>query len=143
MPAVQTDLALSDDQKAQLKDLFAKKTREQLQASPVNINQRIREVLTKEQFQRLDEIRLQVAGLASVVAPRVARALKLTDDQVVKIRAIIQKERDAQKIQVPKPTHPFLELKAKVDPQIRELLTPEQQSAWDAMLGKPFIPAAR
>lgn len=137
MPAVQEDLQLTDAQKTQLKDLLRNKT--SVQTSPKLVNEQIREILTPDQFKRLEQIRLQVAGLMALAAPRLAKKLQITDDQANKIQTIVQKARDEQKAESPKPLRPFIELRDKVEPMIRALLTVDQLAAWQTLIGKPFV----
>lgn len=137
IPAVQDDLQLTDDQRAKLKTLLQNKT--SVQTNPKLVNEQIREILTPDQFKRLEQIRLQVAGLMVLAAPRVAKKLQITDDQASKIQSIIQKARDDQKAEVPKPAHPLIELRDNVEPLIRALLTPDQIATWQTLIGKPFV----
>jgi len=139
MPAVQEDLQLTDAQKDQLKALLAKKADSTVQTTPVNVNQQIKEILTKDQLKRLEQIRLQIAGLMAVVQPRIAKKLELTDQQTQQIQTLVQKAKQDLKAERPKPKHAGLELREKVDPQIRPILTPAQLTAWDTLVGRPFV----
>jgi Spy/CpxP family protein refolding chaperone len=141
MPAVQADLQLTDDQRDKLKALLQKRKDNPVQPTAINVNQQVREILTQDQLVRLEQIRIQIAGYMAVLQPKIAKKLQITDKQAAQILEVIQKARGEQRSEIPKPAHPFLELRAKVDPAILSILTSDQQTGWNQLTGKPFVPA--
>jgi hypothetical protein len=101
------------------------------------------ELLKPEQKKRLDQITLQVAGLVWITRPEVASSLKLTDEQkqkVVELQNAARKEMEQ-----------LLYSEARRDRQAElrkhheackqrmlDLLTDEQETKYNELLGKPF-----
>lgn len=164
--AVQRDLQLSPDQLAQVRtavrDLvdrqkaFAQEKdqakRKALAEEAVRVRLRVdREILKllkPGQAERLRQISLQTRSTASFFDPEVQAALKLTDEQIAKIRAIgmndysawnraaaaeFRKTRDMKVYQ-----NRQAEIRKRRDQAQTQVLTAEQQARWRKMIGEPF-----
>jgi Spy/CpxP family protein refolding chaperone len=107
---VQADLQLSDEQKESIKKL-ADKAREdraaltglsqedrraKMQEMRKDMETKVDAVLNDKQKARMKEIRLQVRGTAALTDKEVAESLKLTDDQVNKIKDLNKTLADAR-----------------------------------------------
>jgi Spy/CpxP family protein refolding chaperone len=155
---VQNDLKLTDDEKASIQKLqdAARDNRTALQglsgeertAKMAEITKeqdsKIAGILDDKQKARLKEIRLQQRGPQGLTDKELAEALKLTDDQVNKIKEIVdamQKEiqdafqsagqggdRTAMREKMTK-------LRKDTGDKILAVLTPDQKTSYDKMLG--------
>ena len=96
---VQKDLALTDEQKKAIKtisddfrssigDLSRDERREQMPELRKAMNAKIAALLNDQQKARMKEIELQSQGTGALTTKDVAAALKLSDDQVSKIKAL-------------------------------------------------------
>jgi hypothetical protein len=146
-PAVQAELKLTDQQKGKL-----------AAAAPVA------KVLDSQQRARLDQIELQGAGPAALTRPEVARALRLGDEQVGQIQAVLdellgshqqlresikraatiegegdigrQEERKEQ--EKARLRTGSAELRGQSMQRINAMLTRKQREAFTKLLGDPF-----
>jgi Spy/CpxP family protein refolding chaperone len=107
-PTVQKDLALTDEQKKSIETISADfrsslsgLSQEDRQAKMPELRKamedKIGAVLNDQQKARVKEIRLQVQGPAALSSKEVAEALKLTDDQVNKIKDLTKSLSDARR----------------------------------------------
>jgi hypothetical protein len=113
--------------------------------------QAVKETLKTEQFQRLVEIHLQVRGAEAFEERRVQDALKLTDEQIAKIRRIRDEATKQAQLLFPRGRPGNIRdvlnkvaalRKATLD-RVLALLTADQKKLWEKMIGEPFeIPAA-
>jgi hypothetical protein len=106
---------------------------------PATERKPLSELLTKEQLTRLREIHLQIdqrrLGPATILRyGEVADALKLSNEQRAKIRAIRRPGSFSERLS--------LEDQATAarlaDEQFLEVLSPDQQATWKDLLGEPF-----
>lgn len=88
-------------------------------------------LLTEEQLTRLEQIALQRRGVWALDDPTVATRIGLTATQRSLIWKTLQEAR-RRRWSRPEPSQPSL------DEQVAALLTPEQESSWQQMLGEPF-----
>jgi Spy/CpxP family protein refolding chaperone len=106
--SVQKDLALTDEQKESLKKIsddfrssMSGLSQEDRQSKMPELRKamedKIGAVLNDKQKARMKEIRLQVQGPAALSTKEVAEALKLTDDQVNKIKDLTKSLNDARR----------------------------------------------
>jgi eukaryotic-like serine/threonine-protein kinase len=103
---------------------------------------RIADILTPEQMKRLRQISLQQDFGRAFSDPRVVDALQLTSEQRTQIRAI---QDEAQVTIINLWPNDFKESRQlweqtwrEAITRIVELLTPEQQAAWQQLIGTPF-----
>jgi len=93
-------------------------------------------VLEPLQAKRLRELRVQREGWRSLAQPEVAAALKLTDEQSAQVGEILKAAQPAAG------TAEFFrrrrELPDEQKAHLRELLTEDQQQAWEKLKGAPF-----
>jgi Spy/CpxP family protein refolding chaperone len=106
----------------------------------------IDDVLTPEQVKRLDQILLQRAGVNTFTTPRIVKALKLTDDQKVKIREIEEELGKSLRETVPDDqkrlgdaSEMVAELRKLANEKALDVLTDAQRKAWLELTGKPFV----
>jgi RNA polymerase sigma factor (sigma-70 family) len=113
------------------------------------------DILKDDQVQRLRQLSLQRSGVRAFTDPEVVKGLKLTDEQMKKVIAII-KARDEKVRRVPgrmeairkeAGTSGILSVEINADRKIEaaavkevvvDVLTEEQEKAWKKMVGKPF-----
>lgn len=145
--AVQRHLGLRPDQVTRIRDATAeqdKRNKEfwnQPNADPAQLRKQFREhldaalkslaeILEPAQLQRLNEIVLQRQGIWALSTPEVADQLALTSSQR---SAIFNIQEDA--FRWPPHRHHFQG--PSPDERVRQILTPQQQTAWQQMLGEP------
>jgi Spy/CpxP family protein refolding chaperone len=161
---VAKDLELTDDQKASIKKI-ADKASEDRQALSADdratkgpeirkdMDEKIAAVLNDKQKARVKEIRLQMRGTAALADKEVAESLKLTDDQVAKIKDAMDARRKA--MADARPTggnqggdrdaarEKFTKMRKEADEKVLAVLTTEQKEQFDKMQGtKLELPAA-
>jgi len=130
MPAVRTELKLTDDQKTKIQDLsdkVQKKLREAFTAAGdrapdyQNINNEFTEqafkILNADQVDRVKQLQLQRDGIAALTRDDVAKKLGLTQDQIAKIKKL-QESLDQN--------------------DMLAVLTDQQRAKWKEMWGKEF-----
>jgi Spy/CpxP family protein refolding chaperone len=112
--------------------------------------QALRDVLSREQWMRLFQIRIQVGGtLAALTNPRIAARLKLTDEQnqkVAEIQKTVQEKTSAirrglRNLSQQERTERLAEarkLGQKAEQDALAVLTADQKEAFNKMKGEPF-----
>ena len=167
--AVQKELALTDDQKSQLKKLRDERTAEgqaffsafmglsqsemqnRIEERAKLSRQKIAQILTPKQLERLSEINVQVAGVAALGFADVAEKIGLTPDQKAKLKELAddtsrrltelfptsqaqlrdaQAQQDRQKKQAA--------IKSERNDKAMALLTDEQKSQFQKLQGEKF-----
>lgn len=106
----------------------------------------IKEVLTPQQLKRLEEISLQLEGPRALLRPEIADKVGLSPQQREKIREIYQSVgRPITPRDIPQGPEGREQLRERMKAQRKELeekvlsvLTPEQKTRWQTLLGKPF-----
>ena len=144
-PAVQAELRLTRRQGDQLsaavaevdqpfwllRDMPVAKCADKLDELLKQLRRRVDLALTDAQRERLDQIVLQARGFNGLVSPETAARLRLSDDQVSRLRAIA-----GSNLQTPREDG---DGKPKVEArQLLEVLSPEQADEWTNSFGKPF-----
>ncbi len=123
--------------------------RKQMDEVQKKIDAKVKESISADQWKRLNELRLQREGAASVRRPEVAAELKLTDEQKSKLKPLLDELRpqfgggrgrgENGGGQGNQPN--FEEMREKRDKasaEILGLLTPEQKKTWEALQGAKF-----
>jgi hypothetical protein len=157
---VQEELKLSDDQVKKVTEAAAKQGEARLKImQEVKESERpkkfqelakegdkaIADILTKDQANRLAEIRLQRRGALAIADPGIAQKLRLSDDQKNQVKEIMEaaaKQRDkivkdaggVRRAYFPK----IQEYMKTVGDNLMKMLTDDQKAKWKAMTGKPF-----
>jgi Spy/CpxP family protein refolding chaperone len=167
-PSVQQELQLSADQKAgflklhdeeQDRHLFAAgfigHSPDQIQARldqyAKENRDRLQKILTPRQTERLNEINLQVAGVAALGFDDVAKKLELTADQQARLKSIgDDARRQLAELNAPlngrpvdaasRPayTQKLNEIRSAQKTQAAAVLTAEQQAKFEQLQGKKF-----
>jgi len=169
-PTVQKELNLSDDQKAKISEAVnklrarmgqmppgmgdlseeerqaeLKKMRSKTQAQAEETKKTIEGILQPKQLERLREIALQVVGVRAVIDKEVQKSLKLSDDQVAKIKTIIddsRKEIEESRSDGSFNGDKFKEMNEECEKQLGDVLTADQKAALEKMKGEKLdIPA--
>jgi Spy/CpxP family protein refolding chaperone len=164
--SVQTELKLTDDQKAKFKEFQDKqeakmremradggfdreKMQEMFREAAEQGEKLVKDTLKKDQFQRYSEIKLQRAGVGALSEKDVQTSLKLNDDQKEKIKGITD-EYNADRRELMQGAAGggggnFAELRTKGEALSKEalekaqkVLTADQKTKFKEMLGKPF-----
>jgi hypothetical protein len=156
--SVQEDLKMTDDQAAKVKELqdkgqasFAKDLQGLSQAERLKKlaernkanEQALAGILKADQLKRLKQILLQVRGNQALQEPEVAEALKLTDDQKQKIKAIqaaaFREMRPlARDADDPETMKKLAEIRKATQEKVVGVLTDSQKATWKEMTGEPF-----
>ncbi|HWP30549.1 MAG TPA: hypothetical protein VNK96_02315 [Fimbriimonadales bacterium] len=153
-PAVQQELALTPAQLNALQERLRalrpdpnQKTRGRNPAETLEKAEGIiKEVLTPQQIKRLEEISLQLEGPRALLRPEIADKVGLSPQQREKIREIYRNVgRPTTPRDVPQGPEGREQLRERMKAQRKELeekllgvLTPEQRTRWQALLGRPF-----
>jgi Spy/CpxP family protein refolding chaperone len=130
-------------------DLSQEERREKMQAfqrtMQAEIDKGLKDVLKPEQTKRFNQISTQTAGVNAFATPRVADALKLTDDQKGKIRDIAQETQGQmrelfQEIQNDREAgmKKMAELRKSSTEKAIAVLTADQRTTWKDLTGEPF-----
>lgn len=103
----------------------------------------VSEVLSNDQKKRLDQILLQTAGLLCVTRPRVAKELKLSEEQKKRAAQMQQEARDEVEDLIHVTSDKQKDAKARElretsDKRLMELLTDDQEAKWKELTGAPF-----
>ena len=110
------------------------------------MDKKLQEILTADQYSRLKQIRLQVEGPRAMLRPEIAQKLGLTQDQRDQIQNVFQQDR---------PTPPpndgggqnggpgnfrqaMEERRTKIDKAVMAILTDSQKSTWHELTGAPI-----
>lgn len=101
------------------------------------------ELLTPDQKTRLDQVTLQVAGLLWIKQPHIAMALKLTEDQIKQAGKYQEEARKEMEELLHSTTrrdrHAELrKLHETSKKRLLDLLTDEQETKFNEMIGAPF-----
>jgi len=151
---VQADLKLTDDQKEQIKKIIADAPRPmrdpnmsreermaKAQEARKDLEDKINTVLNDSQKTRIKEIRLQVRGVQALSDKTVAESLKLTDDQVNKIKDLNKSLTDARTAAFSggRPDQDAMDkltkLRTETNEKILAVLTPDQKASFEKMQG--------
>lgn len=143
---VQAAIAQVDEPLWQRRDIPVQKVSEQLDALLAKLRQQLKRDLTASQLDRFDQIILQARGWKALVSPELAARLKLSTDQVSKLKAALAaatKEREAAEkelaSQLPAAQEQSRATMRKAEAKrFSEILTQKQQNDFTKLLGKPF-----
>jgi hypothetical protein len=109
------------------------------------MEKKIQEILTDDQYKRYKEIELQVQGAPAVLRPDVSQKLGITEEQRQQIRQILESNRPQmqppQGGDRPDPEKMRAEMEKRreeMNKKVLAVLTADQRSKWQTMLGKPF-----
>jgi hypothetical protein len=128
--SVQTDLKLKKTQTQQIQKVDAKMRKaalEAMQAGPQALfakmestqrdsEKELAEILAEEQMTRLRQIAMQLQGPQALLAPEASEKLQLTKEQSSQIEGLTRKE----------------------EKKLSTILTEEQRTKWQEMVGQPF-----
>lgn len=99
----------------------------------------IKKTLDEKQSKRLDQIAMQFTALQHLTKAKTIKALKLTEEQVQKLKDMqAQTRKDLLEIVDAKHSKKFAKLREKTRLAILALLTEEQQAQVREMAGAPF-----
>jgi Spy/CpxP family protein refolding chaperone len=152
---VQADLKLTDDQKEQIKKIIADAPRPmrdpnlsreermaKAQEARKDLEDKINTVLNDSQKVRIKEIRLQARGVQALSDKAVAESLKLSDDQVNKIKDLNKSLADARSAAFQGGGRPdqdaidkLTKLRTETNDKILAVLTPDQKASFEKMQG--------
>lgn len=113
------------------------------------LNKELPDILRPEQLKRLDQIHIQVNGIASFKRPDVQKKLNLTDEQKVEIRKIgeglqqgltevFKDVASAPLRKMPGAIRKVKQLKDEATQKAVEKLTSAQKQTWQEMTGEKF-----
>lgn len=132
-----------------LRDLGDDERREKMQeyarTTQAEINKGLAEILKPEQSKRFHQIQAQSAGIQAFSMPRVAEALKLTDEQKEKLRELNMSQFQAmgelrEQFQNDREgaMKKMAEIRKEGMTKAVALLTDAQKDAWKTLTGDPF-----
>jgi hypothetical protein len=167
-PAVQAELKLTEEQVTKIKEIVQEirvkhredfdkvrdlgqeerreKALELMKLISQETMQRLKGVLTAEQAKRLDQIRIQEEGMRAFTDAKVQRAIKLTDEQNEKLRAVTDElarktssifQTGGQGDFRDKLNKVFAVRKQAMEKAVA-LLNAEQKKIWKELTGEPF-----
>ena len=121
-----------------LKDVPAAKRQEQLAPFRRESERRGLELLSPEQRRKLEQIRMQQAGLATLAEPPIAERLQLNDQQRKQVAELLRQREEHMAAADKKVAHV---VRAEVERSLRSLLSDQQWAAWQMLaLGPPQPP---
>ena len=121
-----------------LKDLPAPKRQEQLAPFRRESERKGLELLSPEQRRKLEQIRMQRAGLATLAEPAIAERLQLNDQQRTQVAELLRQREEHTAAADKKAAHV---VRAEVERSLRSLLSDQQWAAWQMLaLGPPQPP---
>lgn len=102
-------------------------------------------LIDEKQTKRLDEIQIQVTGFSGALAmPKVAEALKITDEQQQDIRAAGQDSfAKLRELGQDATAEQRAEVMKEAETAMMKVLTDDQKKAYETLKGKPFEAAAK
>ncbi len=158
--SVQKELDLSEDQIEQadeqlakqresfsgLRDLEREERQEKFKEAEKANRTALASILNEDQLKRFKQIALQQRGARALADPQVSAALGLTDEQKNRLgeiqtasreemRSVFQAADGGDRQEMRKK---FQEVRAATNEKLMGLLTPQQQTKWKEMTGKPF-----
>jgi Spy/CpxP family protein refolding chaperone len=156
--AVQKELKLTPEQikkvKEETQDLFqpGPDGQQRLMIGPdtdlEEVDQRIEKLLKPEQVTRWNELHLQRIGFRSLTLPRVAKELKITNEQQTKIENLLEdfQQKLMERVQaqqaeggVVRGTPEMVaDLEKEMGTSMAKVLTEEQKKKWEVMKGAKF-----
>ncbi|HEY3899705.1 MAG TPA: hypothetical protein VGM54_13880 [Chthoniobacter sp.] len=163
---VQEDLKLSDEQKQKLReklsaDVEGARTVENMktgergpamqalrQTSYAKLEAFLKEILSAEQLQRFQQLKLQYETPAIMLQPEIGKALSITDEQRKQFMGVIQemkKESDPLMKAAKSGGNPqeilakVTKLRQDAQGRIEGLLSESQEKQWKAMTGPPLV----
>jgi thiol-disulfide isomerase/thioredoxin len=144
--AVQAAIAEVDESFWRLRDVPVKKCAAQLDSLLASLRLRSNRDLTPKQIERLDQIILQARGWKALVSPEIAERLKLSPDQVSKLKSALAdaiKEREvAEKSIADQSAASQEQVRAKLRKaeakRFSDVLSAKQQNEFASLLGKSF-----
>ena len=111
------------------------------------MEKKIKEILTDSQYKRYQEIGLQQQGAMAITRPEIGQKLNLSEDQREQIREILQNNRQNMRPpqggegERPDPRQMQAQMEKNreaLNAKIVAVLSGEQKSTWQSMLGRPF-----
>jgi hypothetical protein len=169
MPTVQKELNLSEDQQTKVKEATDKshaamreffagirdlspedrqakieETRKKMQAQAEETRKTIEGILLPKQLERLKGLALQMAGVSAIVDKEVQHDLKLSDDQVAKIKTASEDLRKKAGELMSEGADPMTlrpkmqQLRIDYEKQVMDVLTAEQKASLEKMKGAKF-----
>lgn len=167
IPAVQDELKLTEEQKTKLqqvgqeiresgaqffqglRDLSPEERQKKMQEYQVETTKKINAVLKEDQQKRLRQLVLQRQGVAIIAQDEeVAKQLKVTDDQKLKIRDISRAAGEERRALFqgggggggisPETRAKMDEITKKTNEKIEAVLTDDQKKQWKELCGAPF-----
>lgn len=123
--------ATDEERQAILEEM--RQAREQRQKEA---DEALRDALTSEQFLRLEQIRLQRAGVRALTRDEIVSELKVTDDQKTQIESLMEERSAALRALGRRPTSEDMEqLNTQWDPKVLAVLSDQQRDQWRKKLG--------
>jgi Spy/CpxP family protein refolding chaperone len=110
-----------------------------------DVKKELRAVLDADQFARYEQINLQAMGVDAFLQPEVIEQLKITAEQQEKLQQAVGTMRE-QMMEISQSAQRdregamrrMTELRQSTQKKVMELMTADQKSAWEKMIGKPF-----
>ena len=143
---VRTAIAQVDESFWRLRDVPVKNCSTELETLLTNLRRSLKLELNSSQLDRFDQIMLQARSWKATVTPEIANRLKLSSDQVSRIRNLLadvprQREENERTlaglpaVDQESARHRLLRAESK---RFADVLTAQQQSQLNQLLGKPF-----
>jgi delta 1-pyrroline-5-carboxylate dehydrogenase len=138
--------ALATEQSTAMRDLFAsmqdlspEERQTKMQKNQDELMKKLGEILLPKQLERLKEIQLQAEGAMALLTPDVSKALKITEDQQVKMREAQSSMRDAMSglrdLSREERQTKMTALRKEISDKMLAVLTPDQVAQYEKMKG--------
>ncbi|HJP82330.1 MAG TPA: hypothetical protein VJ835_02390 [Fimbriimonadaceae bacterium] len=109
------------------------------------MEKKIQEILNDSQYRRYQEISLQQQGAMAILRPDISEKLGITDDQRQELHEIMMSNRppmpgpgEGQRMDPEQMHNMMMKHQEELNAKILAVLTGQQRSKWNSMLGKPF-----
>lgn len=126
--------AESEEERAAIRD----EMRVQMEEQRVQTEDQLKAFLSNEQVQRLDQLRLHREGLRAFNREDIQQDLGLSESQIEQMTNL-QEERNARFRELGFGSSPEqqAQIREEFDQKLRDVLTPDQRTAWERRLGPP------
>ena len=132
---------------------FFEKMRKEREKRMAELNAKIKEMLMPEQWERLQQIRIQAGGVRAFLSQELQQKLKITEEQVEKIRTTLQQHFQDMREQIRSAfqsgnrenlRETFAKAQKEVMEKVLGLLSDSQRETYKKLTGEPFeVPQQR
>ncbi|MBL4883581.1 MAG: hypothetical protein JKY95_03460 [Planctomycetaceae bacterium] len=126
--------AQTDEEKEKIRAEISKYVTQKSQ----EIEKKIQELLSKEQFTRLNQVGLQLSGTRTLLSDQIITQLKISEDQKTKIQETMEAGRMDRREFFRLPEEEQIKQRQESEAKVFALLSEEQNKQWRELLGTPL-----